>query len=204
MELKWSYALLIMVLLGCGSCLDWQGAGNWTSDNLTVLYNQINTVPSLISSMLLGTSAKNISDNLNALWDPSWNVVIVYYTDYNNYDSVMYGYGFREHWFWFNGYQISSGYMAFIIWKDYNCGKWFTYESDLYNTTYSATTYSSIVNNVTSASPNYQLSDIWSVAQSLPTNVIGADPTILQDPLGYTIVASQSSNVIFYSQMCVA
>ena len=44
MELKWSYALLIVILLGCGSCLDWEGAGNWTSDNLTVLHTKINSV----------------------------------------------------------------------------------------------------------------------------------------------------------------
>ena len=129
MELKWSYALLIVVLLGCGSCLNWMGAGNWTSDNLTVLHNKINSVdPTNLPSSSL-TYTKSISADLNALWDPAWNVVIIYYNDGNNYDSVLYGYAFNGHWFWLNGWQLKDGYyVSFIIWKDYNCVNWITYE----------------------------------------------------------------------------
>ena len=122
MELKWSYALLIVVLLGCGSCLNWMGAGNWTSDNLTVLHNEINSVDPTKIFYLYVYDAIRISYDLKGLWDPWWNVVIIYYPDSNNYDSVLYGYAFRRHWFWLNGWKRPDGYyLSFIIWKDYNC-----------------------------------------------------------------------------------
>ena len=202
MELKWSYALLIVVFLGCGSCLDWQGAGNWTSDNLTVLNNMINAVSPSELTIYLSTDVKNISDQLNTLWAPAWNVVIVYYPDSINYDSVLYGYGFRAHWFWFNGWQRTDGtYLTFIIWKDYNCIGWVNFMAP---STFSSSATTSITNNVTSASTGLQLSDIWSVAHSIPTTVVAADSTILQDPLGYTIIASQSGSAIFYTEVCVS
>ena len=46
--------------------------------------------------------------------DPTW-------------DTVLYGYAFRQHWMWYNGYTVagSSGkYYSFVIWKDYNCVAW--------------------------------------------------------------------------------
>ena len=171
MELKWSYALLIMVLLGCGSSLDWMGAGNWTSDNLTILHNQINTVTPLEQTSSLTASAKSISDELNTLWDPAWNVVIVYYADGNNYDSVLYGYGFNGHWFWLNGYLISPGYVAFIIWKDYNCVSWVNFESDYSYTTYSSLITSALSSLFTGGYVNLQLSDIWTVAMNVQNQV---------------------------------
>ena len=142
MELKWSYALLIVVLLSCGSCLDWQGAGNWTSDNLTVLHNMINGVSPTDVASSYTTNTKTISDGLNKLWDPAWNVVIVKFGDSINYDSVLYGYSFRGHWFWLNGWErIDGTYMSFIIWKDYNCVGWVNLHSDTMLSSYSPTIY---------------------------------------------------------------
>ena len=164
MELKWSYALLIMVLLGCGSCLDWQGAGNWTSDNLTALYNYINSVDPTEQASSLSNDANYISGQLNTLWDPAWNVVIVYYSDGKNYDSVLYGYGFNGHWFWFNGWKRTDGYyLTFIIWKDYNCVGWLTL-SGTFGSSYSYSVAVAINNNVITGATNRQTSDIWMVA----------------------------------------
>ena len=199
MELKWSYVLLIVVLLGCGSCLDWQGAGNWTSDNLTVLHNEINGVDPTEQYYMLSTDASRISNDLNALWDPAWNVVIVYYTDGNNYDSVMYGYGFREHWFWFNGWKRADGtYLSFIIWKDYNCVGWVTYGGGVATSSYSTSITNAIQNAVLGGVINRKTSDIWKVAQSIQSVIPSADSTILQDPLGYTIIASQAGHLSFF------
>ena len=202
MELKWSYALLIMVLLGCGSCLDWQAAGNFTSDNLTVLYTMINSVdPSELTSSL-SMNATTISDELNTLWDPAWNVVIVYYGDGNNYDSVLYGYGFREHWFWFNGWKRSDGtHLTFIIWKDYNCVGWVTYAPISPASSYNAVIFAELQSVTSGMLP---ITDIWSVAKNVQSVIPTADPTILQDPLGYTIIASQYAQSTFFARMCVS
>lgn len=76
--------------------------------------------------MAYSAKATVVSNDLNDKWHPAWNVVIAYYPDRKNYDTVLYGYGFRDHWFWFNGVQVAIGYVSFIIWKDYNCIKWYT------------------------------------------------------------------------------
>lgn len=44
MELKWT-SILLFALLNCISCLDWQGAGNWTHDNLTTIRSKIFAFP---------------------------------------------------------------------------------------------------------------------------------------------------------------
>ena len=67
---------------------------------------------------------------MNTLWNPAWNVVVVILTD-NNADTVLYGYAFRDHWMWYNGYLMADGkFVAFIIWKDYNCAKWWSYDAN--------------------------------------------------------------------------
>lgn len=38
----------------------------------------------------------------------------------------MYGYAFRSHWMWFNGYSYGGKFYSFVIWKDYNCHTWNT------------------------------------------------------------------------------
>jgi hypothetical protein len=46
----------------------------------------------------------------------------------NNGDSVLYGYAFRDHWMWYNGFLMDDGhYVSFVIWKDYNCIGWITF-----------------------------------------------------------------------------
>ena len=69
--------------------------------------------------------AMNISTELNKLWDPAWNVVII--STPANIDSVLYGYAFRGHWLWFNGLPNpgdGNHFMGYVIWKDYNCIGW--------------------------------------------------------------------------------
>ena len=69
--------------------------------------------------------ATNISNSLNEMWDPAWNVVVgklIYLT----IDFTFCGYAFRFHWFWHNNYK---GY-SIVISKDYNCGEWATFQSN--------------------------------------------------------------------------
>lgn len=77
------------------------------------------------------------SNYLNDLWAPAWNVVIIL-SRYSpiNFDAVIYGYAFRNHWLWINGLKLytflENGliyYGSFIIWKDYNCLGWLTINS---------------------------------------------------------------------------
>jgi hypothetical protein len=42
-------------------------------------------------------------------------------------DTVLYGYAYNDHWYWYNGYKSSGNmYYAIVIWKDYNCQGWKT------------------------------------------------------------------------------
>lgn len=65
-----------------------------------------------------------ISTRLNSLWDPAWNVVIT--KTPAGYDTIVYGYAFRNQWMWINGITIptSADVLSYIIWKDYNCQTW--------------------------------------------------------------------------------
>ena len=99
--------------------LNWQGTGNMSGSNMTEIHTAItnNPITSTTSDADLDTVGQNISTNLNTLWDPAWNVIIVRTKPGN--DTVVYGYAFRDHWMWINGglfpatlltfYPMSSG-----------------------------------------------------------------------------------------------
>jgi hypothetical protein len=58
-------------------------------------------------------------------------VVVVIYEDATSSDTVVYGYAFRDHWMWYNGFVMDDGnYVSFIIWKDYNCDGWASINSN--------------------------------------------------------------------------
>ena len=121
-----SFLFLLLAITVPALSKDWQGTGNMTSDNMTEIHNSINTYP-ITSTTPLGdidVIAKNISTHLNSLWAPAWNVVIV--SAGAAYDSVVYGYAFRDHWMWINGVTRPGSFnkLAYIIWKDYNCKVW--------------------------------------------------------------------------------
>jgi hypothetical protein len=104
MGLKWTVIVFVATLLSCGGFLNWQGAGNMTQDNLTTIRNKINGLNFNVDPSTYAALATTLSNELNALWAPAWNVVFVLYADGKNFDSLLYGYGFNGHWFWFNGY----------------------------------------------------------------------------------------------------
>jgi hypothetical protein len=111
-----------------------------SSSNMTTIWNYVNknldrTKP---KSELMGRNdgtlknfAVGFSDYLNELWDAAWNVILVYIADGSNSDSVVYGYAFRQHWFWYNGLATKDGhFISLIVWKDFNCVRWFTLNLD--------------------------------------------------------------------------
>ena len=87
--------------------------------------------------------ATNISNSLNEMWDPAWNVVVGYLTDLL-IDSVFCGYAFRFHWFWHNNYK---GYSIAIV-KDYNCHTWATYDSNSPASTSNSTWGQSVASDI--------------------------------------------------------
>jgi hypothetical protein len=159
------FAIAVLFLLNCGYGLNWQGAGNWTTSNLTIIRNYINTnfSKSDSSSTVLTNFATTFSDYLNNLWDPAWNVVVVYINSLINVDSVLYGYAFRDHWMWSNGFLMDNGhYVSLIIWKDYNCITWLTFDSNLnYYTTFDHTTSSLIQTAIFNFPSKADKTDIW-------------------------------------------
>jgi hypothetical protein len=169
------FAIAVLFLISCSNGLNWQGAGNWTTSNVTTIWNYINTnyTKSIPNSTLLSGSNTVLKDfvtafstYLNDLWDPAWNVVVVYITDKTNADSVLYGYGFRDHWMWYNGFLMDDGYyVTFIIWKDYNCVGWITHNDNIDGqSTFDTATTALITSAITNFAPQVDPTDIWGTA----------------------------------------
>jgi hypothetical protein len=208
MGLKQTVLLFVGALMSFCDCLDWQGAGNMSQSNLTVIRDKINAFDPASAYSTFAASAAIMSTELNTLWAPAWNVVIVCYTDGKNYDSVLYGYAFNDHWFWLNGFRLANKvYISFIIWKDYNCVTWTTYNpADAGNV---ASTYGGLTNTISTIiqggnkALNRDTNDIWVVAQDIQPKVMTAGK-ILQDKDAYTIIASKSATASFYARFCAA
>jgi hypothetical protein len=72
------FAIDVLFLLNCGYGLNWQGAGNRTTSNLTTIWNYINanfskslpkTTLLSISNTVLKDFVTAFSTYLNGLWD---------------------------------------------------------------------------------------------------------------------------------------
>jgi hypothetical protein len=154
-----------------------------------------------------GAKAKAISDQLNIEWDPAWNVVLVYNNNGKNYDTVMYGYGFNGHWFWFNGVKLNNAdYASFIIWKDYNCFQWMTFDpfaSGFKPWTFTNAIYGSMSTTLKGGKSGRDAYDIWLVAKDLQEKVVTASNLLFPDNLAYTVIASQNNNAQFYGRFCI-
>jgi hypothetical protein len=134
-------------------------------------------------------------------------VVIVYFTDNKNYDAVLYGYGFREHWSWFNGMKTASGYVSFIIWKDFNCAYWFAINPA--GTGYRASSFYSknitaISTAVSAGKSSRDLGDIWLAAQDIQAQVftVNVIPPF-REKYTISVIAAQSSHSTFFGKFCV-
>jgi hypothetical protein len=89
--------------------------------------------------------------------------VVVYITTGTNGDSVLYGYAFRDHWMWYNGFLMDDGYyVSFIIWKDYNCITWITH-NDMVDgqSTFDAATTDLIKSAISNFASQVDKSDVW-------------------------------------------
>ncbi len=122
MELKWAFLLFVGAVLSLCGCLNWMAGGSFTQEEFAILRGKVDAFDTSSSLSTYTPNAAKISDELNLLWAPAWNVVIIPYSSNQNYDAVLYGYGFNGRWFWQNGFLLTDGtYISIIIWKDYNC-----------------------------------------------------------------------------------
>ncbi len=132
MELKWTIICFMGAMLILSKGENWMAGGTFTQADFATLRAKVDNFDKGTNRLDLAAAANTISDELNDLWAPAWNVAIVYYADRMNYDTVVYGYAFNGHWFWQNGLQLTDQvYISFIIWKDYNCVGWTTIQSQL-------------------------------------------------------------------------
>lgn len=114
-------SLLFVAALGDS----WQSYGNFTEDNISDIRLILReSLGETAENGLVAASLTNISNNLNAKWDPAWNTVTAFNVrGAGTISNVVYGYAFNNHWLWHNDY---SNTVSVILWKDYNCDSWTT------------------------------------------------------------------------------
>jgi hypothetical protein len=93
--------VIFLTLLSTVKGDNWQGSGNITSDHLTFFWNYINA--NITTLAQLGSFCERFSTALNLKWDPAWNVAVTLGFDVR--DSVLYGYAYNDHWYWYNGFK---------------------------------------------------------------------------------------------------
>jgi hypothetical protein len=90
----------------------WQASGAMNKTVMDFIWGNIGSnFPSYAGGASFIPYCTLLSDNLNGMWDPAWNVFTVRLMD-QIFDAVLVGNG--------NLY-------SFVIWKDYNCKTWNTF-----------------------------------------------------------------------------
>jgi hypothetical protein len=85
-------------------------------------------------------------------------------------DSVLYGYAYNDHWYWYNGLKIGTHYYAIIIWKDYNCDGWKTVDASIITSTFTPNQKTQIAAAIQEQSAKWD-SNIWNVAHEFMTSL---------------------------------
>jgi hypothetical protein len=130
-------------------------------------------------------------------------VVIVYYDFGNNYDAVVYGYGFNGDWFWTNGFLLSNNkYISFVIWKDYNCVGWLAISSYPKSFSYSESDKSAITDHIRGGYAGRNFGDVWMAAQDIQATIATTGGNIFSDKNAYSVVATQSADNTIYAKVC--
>jgi hypothetical protein len=145
----------------------------------------------------LGPFCEQFSTALNLKWDPAWNVAVTVGNSLK--DSVLYGYAYNDHWYWYNGYQSGRLYYAIIIWKDYNCDGWQTidgtqpsgFDSDRKN---------QIVATIQEQSAKFDI-NIWNIADDFMTSLKNKN-LFPETKYGFSVVMSSHANSI-WARICV-
>lgn len=130
MKVSPSFCLFVALMLLLQQPLaakNWQGTGTFENMNTSEIWDYIHAnLKRNNDANTMQAFSTDLSDYLNGKWAPAWNVVInsvlnAASSDFN--DVILYGYAFKNHWLWFNGYAdpaITDTTFSFVIWKDYN------------------------------------------------------------------------------------
>ncbi len=192
--------LLVIVLIASIQTVDWQGYGNMSSSNLTDIWSFINSnALKAFSNSDYYKFTQDLSTHLNTLWDPAWNVITVKTVDTS--DTVLYGYAFREHWMWYNGFRLSGNVYSFVIWKDYNCQDWGTVGAIQKGATdFTTEEQTQIKNSINSSADK---SDIWLIAKTF-MNSLKSQTLFKGDSTAYSLVLSQdNTSTSYYGRICM-
>lgn len=209
--------IVLAMLMWCGCGLDWQGTGNFTTSNKTIIFSYIDAHFDLSwqkdtictqsgSDTTLVDFATNFSNYLNGLWDPAWNVVVVYNSQTNS-DAIVYGFSFWLHWLWINGKKMNDGnYVSIILWKDYNCIQWYTINANKdYNGVYS--TYDRGINDlfhnfIYNNRPSFSHDDMWSSSINFLKGMTASSAAFGTDPTVYTMITTEMVSPLYYCRVC--
>ncbi len=184
------FFVLLLSLLGNFSALDWQGYGNMSSSNLTDIWTFVNNnIGYAVTNSKHQEFTTNLSNYLNKLWDPAWNVFVIQTTV--SKDTVVYGYAFRDHWMWYNGYVINNAFLSFVIWKDYNCQGWIEPGSSL---TFTSTENAAIIKLSNSFQASADRADIWGTAKKFMNSLV-AQTAFSGPDKAYSLIMTQARSI---------
>ena len=111
LALLWTFALLVAQF----QTIDWQASGSFEPGQLEFVREAIDNA--FDDGLTKKAFSLNVTAVCNARYDRFWNVVNGKTRQVTD-DAVVFGYAYRQHWFWINNYR--GGYFV-IVWKDYNC-----------------------------------------------------------------------------------
>lgn len=194
---------------------NWQGTGNFDTSNLTDIWGFITSNLKNDNTGTLHNFNLAFSDHFNEVWAPAWNIVTVKNSivDPTYNDVILYGYTFKNHWMWFNGYSdqaINYYKFSFVIWKDYNCQNWRSIGAGLTTEDRNSGFVVSKqikIHGLISSIINGQmlLIDPWGQAKLFLEALQGDQDFVVADNHAYTIVMSQptTSGATMYGRLCM-
>lgn len=209
------FLLTAMLLTVVGNGLNWQGAGSMNHTVIAKVWenleSNLQTAFNTNGAMNVGNNpvnlaCKSLSDKLNNGWSPAWNVVVL--ASPPQYDTVLYGYAFNDHWMWYNGVPVvvpaiygSKTMVTLIVWKDYNCANW-NYIGNYDQTISQLTTQqkSQISTEVRRLTEDKIINDIWGAAHDFLTSLQAPESAFYYG--GYAIIMSQAGSVNYYGRVC--
>jgi hypothetical protein len=117
-----------------------------------------------------------------------------------NYDNVVYGYAFRDHWLWVNGLNNEGVYYGIILWKDYNCNTYTSLAHEgfvaggIVYSSFDTATKASIESGISAKASTNSYNDIWNAAFDIP---------YVSPNTASTYIVSQDRTAKYYARVCI-
>lgn len=112
-------------------------------------------------------------------------------------DVLVYGYAYKNHWMWFNGYAHDSlsNIYSFVVWKDYNCQTWKNLGTNPPSanrlTGFSPIQQKMMMSFVNGISSSEVLNDPWTLAKKLVDRVQASSDFVVSNDRAYSIIFQQ-------------